>query len=84
MSVRLDGSYSWNCPDRNQCRAGSISDSHRDNKGIPAPSSQSVLLDDMSPRSKAALTLGFPFLINSMSLNVITFACHVLDQPRRA
>jgi hypothetical protein len=34
----------------------------------------------MPPRDKAALTLGFPCLINSMSLNVITFACHVLDQ----
>ena len=38
--------------------------------------------------AKPQLTLGFSLLINSISLNVITFACHVLDQqvmlPNRA
>jgi len=38
--------------------------------------------------AKPQLALGFPLLINSISLNVITFACHVLDQqvmlPNRA
>ena len=63
MSVRLDGTQSGNCPDINQCGAGSIPGSHRGNDGMPQLCCQSVLRDDMSPRGKAATDIGI-FLAN--------------------
>jgi hypothetical protein len=49
-------------------------------RGCPSPVVNPSFGMERRREAKPQLTLGFPLLIYSMLLNVITFACHVLDQ----